>query len=173
MKGWDVCVPGGGTARYDATAYNHRSRNPYGLRRRAHIVELEVNGGRGGCPNNYFVATAAKILDGTPEVPLDPEAAILELRRRFDELVAGHADQLKLATEADQEPVARVGVLPTWLPATRELEVLFVYRTLAGARGVAMAARYTVDRAGRFLHEQVFLPVAVTASSNDKFSEVR
>jgi hypothetical protein len=158
MKGWDVCIPGA-KARYDATAYNHRSPNAYGLKRRAHIVELEVNGGRGGCPNDYFVASAAKILDGTTEIPMDPEKVILDLRKRFDELVAGYAAELQPKEQgADQT----VGVLPTWLPEQHELEVLFVYRKMSAKhpRGLAMAARYRVDRAGAFLNEQVFLPTA-------------
>jgi hypothetical protein len=42
------------------------SKNPFGLKRFAHIVELDVNGGRGAASNLHFVATRVKVLDGTP-----------------------------------------------------------------------------------------------------------
>jgi hypothetical protein len=179
VKNRPVCSLGGGEVKYDAAEYNQRSRNAYGLKRRAHIVELEVNSGKGGC-NVHFVATASKILDGTPEIPLDPEAVFVELRKRFDGVVAKYHDQLVFdATAVDAADVKNrkrsqyVGLLPTWIVTTRQLEVLFVYRDVAEgsiegptprrvAVGVAMAARYTVDREGRFLNEQIFMPSQFT-----------
>ncbi len=192
MKDYSVCKPSGGELRLDATAYSEKSRNAYGLSRRAHIVELEVNHGQGGC-GGTFVATASKILDGTPDIPMDPEAVILELRKRFDNVVATYSDKLVVDTSGDTnlknvKRTQTVGILPTWIATTRQLEVLFVYRDLAEGdtqasrgrvdpfllarpappqtrqvgHGVAMAARYTTDRTGRFLSEQIYLPSAFT-----------
>jgi hypothetical protein len=188
--GYEVCVSlkPTTTARFDAAYFQPGDRNTYGLHRRAHIVDLEINGGRGSCGGSDFVVTAAKILDGTPDVPFDAEHVLLDLRRMFDERVKEHEAGLHAAMVEDKRVLERekrersIGILPSWRTHERELSVLFVLRDLHEgwigmsrpaqelfahpmrrpperiARGAAMAVRYTVDHTGRVVGEELFLP---------------
>jgi hypothetical protein len=135
LPGVTVCIPGGATDKVDAALYKPGDKNAYKLSRRAHIVELVINGGKGSC-GEQFVVTGARILDRTHAIPMDPEKTLLELRRRFDKLVAKHKTDLRATIEKlplgvkNEKTTKDLGVLPSWLGPEEQLEVLFVYREL-------------------------------------------
>lgn len=130
MQAWEVCTPGGPT-KLDATSYAPGDKNRYGLVRRAYLVELDVNGGKGAC-GGQFVATGVKILDHTAELPLDPEGVLVDLRARFDAEVTKHKQELReilggpLGVKGETLE-KRIDVFPTWLTYEQQLDVLFVF----------------------------------------------
>lgn len=137
LKNWKVPLPGGKEATYDADLLFPGARNPFGLSRPAHLIDVEVNGGRGAAANLHFVATRVRVLDGTADYPIDATAALGEARRRWNEFVAAQATAIAAALEAASTaptgpmtagPTERAfeGVSPTWLPESRRLRVSYV-----------------------------------------------
>ncbi|MCO4744194.1 MAG: hypothetical protein KC912_05360 [Proteobacteria bacterium] len=140
----------GGGGVYDAAMLCSKTGQTYGLSRPVHVVQLQVNSGDGIAENRlHFVATEAKVLDGTRAVPLDPGKALIEMRKRFDRglakrdgEIAGRVDagralalrsgedfRQSQATEQASEPT--VQVLPSWDPATQQLRATFIWSHIA------------------------------------------
>jgi hypothetical protein len=133
-------------------AFSNDGSSPY-LHNPAHIVELEVNQGRGG-RGLHFVATDLRVLDGRDGVPADPTQQLVQVRRRFDALVKAkqaelervylrsskqakvHADEQEQliqmqyfkATVEHQDEGERVALAPTWQADTHAIAVIIVYR---------------------------------------------
>ena len=140
---------GGGRGTYDAAMFNHTTPNRWGLARRAHLVEVEVNGRRGARAGIHFVVTGARVLDGTPTYPPHIDEVLVALRQRFDAVFANERPELEgLYTAAVQNvgpryafgPPTRepVGVFPTWLSTARAIEVVFT----AGVSGEGVDRTY-------------------------------
>lgn len=132
LRDWQVPLPDGGVARYDAAMLGPRSGAGLCLRACAHLVTLAVNGGRGG-GGIHFVATAVKVIDG--EVPLAIPDVLEDLRVRFSDARRDEERELRrLYGEARRGLPPAVGlgervdgpihVEPTWLVAASALEVL-------------------------------------------------
>ncbi|PRQ06661.1 hypothetical protein [Enhygromyxa salina] len=152
---WQVETPGGVT-HFDAAMFEASTPNSWGLQHPAHIVEIEVNQGRGG-RGLHFVATDLRVLDGHERIPADPTAQLVQVRERFDLLVNDNRPALKRmyaessrranarADEHEQwvqaqffkatiehvEASERVALAPTWRVETHELAVIIVYRRAA------------------------------------------
>jgi hypothetical protein len=139
--------PGSGPAVRHSVA-----RNPvaavrgYGAVNQAHLVEVEVNGGRGATGSSFVVASL-RVIDGTSEVPWVLTDQLLRLRRRFDAAVRSHGRQLEAAlTKAKRARAAQPGgtILreletfelvifePTWDPSDRRLTVFFGHKRQGG-----------------------------------------
>ncbi len=145
LTGWGVPVPGQKYEQFDAAMFDSATENDWGLERKAHLVELEVNNGKGG-GGLHFVVTDARVLDGTDGFPLDTTAVLVNLRRRFDTELEARRDELsdrmaeskqraedKVVGERHPEkarPAAQVAIWPSWHREDRRLSVTFVY--LAG-----------------------------------------
>lgn len=64
--------------------------NPWKLSRSIHLVDVEVNGGRGDATKDQlFVITNVRVLDGSEVLPLDLEAATATLSARAAERLKG------------------------------------------------------------------------------------
>jgi len=114
---------------------------PPGVTALAQIVAIDGAAPAGS--QNSFRVGVVRVLSRTAAVPIDPEATLVALRRRFDEICADHADALdrelaevRAASKPDGEVIdtledetyTAVGISPSWYVADRELRVLFVYR---------------------------------------------
>lgn len=100
------------------------------------LVEVEVNGGLGGPPEDAFVATKMRQLDGTKEFPFKLEAVIEELKQKYAQQVKDQFRQLdsemeKAAGESIKDrkatgPRERADLMfITWMPDTQRLRVHF------------------------------------------------
>ncbi len=143
LTGWGVPLPSQQYEQYDAAMFDAATEDEWGLDRKAHLVELEVNNGKGG-RGLHFVVTDARVLDGSEDYPLDPVAVLVALRRRFDQEVDARRDELaKHLAEAKQraedavvgkrdpdkaKPTTQVAIWPSWHREDRRLSVTFVYR---------------------------------------------
>lgn len=56
--------------------------NPWGLIRRNHLVDLEINHGAGGSSSDWFIATEVRLLENTTVFPLELESTLASLRER-------------------------------------------------------------------------------------------
>jgi hypothetical protein len=167
LSDWGVPLPDGSTARYDAAMFGPETPDPWGLDRPAHLVELEVNdgrGGRGGPTGLHFVVTGARVIDGSDECPVPAEQLLVDLRRRFDETARRHEADLG-GWLADASPVRRVAVWPTWMRDDETIEALFVLDVAAApdgptpSSGYTMAAFYVADCRGNVERETVYAPL--------------
>lgn len=74
-----------GDRTYDVAMFRADTPNEWGLGRPAHLVELEVDGGRGGIADYvHFIATDARVLDGTEGYLPDVTETLIALRRLFE-----------------------------------------------------------------------------------------
>ncbi len=112
--------------------------NPWGLRRAAHLVEVEVHDGRGALEAGTFVATDVRVLDGTPEFPSAVDGLLIALRHRFDAEVERRTSEMtallefaEAELEPDLQPIGAsaeaTGLMPLWDPSERVIEVT-IYR---------------------------------------------
>lgn len=126
---WIVPLPDGTTVKYDAAMFRPDTANPWGLHACAHLVELDVNDGRGG-RDIHFVATRVRVLDNTTAYPWSLARVLLDLRARHD----AHAREYTAAlafTRPERGPwreQVTSGLIPTWTDPPGRLDVL-VWRT--------------------------------------------
>jgi hypothetical protein len=134
---------GGGRGAFDAAMFDCDTPNAWGLSRRAHVVEVDVNGRQGAPPGVHFVVTNARVLDGTSAFPPRADEVLLALRRRFDAVLADERPELDglyasaaRAAGGEYSFGARtndpIGVFPTWRRDAQAMEVVFT----AGSSGV-------------------------------------
>jgi hypothetical protein len=139
LDDWTVPLANGRTTTYDAAMFTPQTNNPWGLSKDAHIVTLEVNDGRGSNSGVHFVATDVTVLDGTPEVPMDPVAVMREASADFEQDVASSEAsidaELAAARESAAPPASATltesraqGLWPTWRTQSNQLELTFVHR---------------------------------------------
>jgi len=148
MRGWSVPTPGGGQSRHQGVAmFRPDTPNDLGLRRLAHLVEVEVNGGSGG-KGIHFVITGLRVLDGTRTHPLHPDDVLVALRKRFDATLAGYRARttailykaragLPKDWKIPRRAEAQIAVWPTWVEKDSVLEAVFVARAGEAAQGPA------------------------------------
>jgi hypothetical protein len=146
MKNWSVPTPGGGKARHQGVAmFRPDTPNDLGLRRLAHLVEVEVNNGSGGA-GIHFVITGLRVLDGTASYPMHPDDALLALRKRFDATLATYGVETDAILQKARSALAKdwtipkraeeqISVWPTWVEKESVLEVVFVARAGEAAQG--------------------------------------
>jgi hypothetical protein len=108
--------------------------NDRGLSEIGHLVELEVNGGAGS-REGHFVATAVRVLDGTPEIPMQTGQVLLALQARIDRLLARDGRAFERARrQGTVEQEERV-VTGTWDAAAHTLESVFRWELLVRREG--------------------------------------
>ncbi len=108
--------------------------NDQGLAEVGHLVELEVNGGAGS-REGHFVATAVRVLDGSPEIPMHTGQVLLALQARIDRILARDARAFESARRwgvVEQEERLVTG---TWDSQTQTLESVFRWELLARREG--------------------------------------
>lgn len=129
---------------YDVAMFRPDTPNRWGLGRPAHLVELEVDGGRGGIADYvHFIATDARVLDGTEGSLRDVTTTLVALRDLFDAQLAEdgfeadaseigavfHADvaalEARTADGTDAGTHTTIASHPTWDADTHRLVVLF------------------------------------------------
>ena len=134
---------------YDVAMFRPDTPNGWGLERPAHLVELEVDGGRGGIADYvHFIATDARVLDGTEGYPRDVTTTLVALRDLLDARLAEdgfeadvseagggeigavfRADvaalEARTADGTDAGTHTTIASHPTWDPDTHRLVVLF------------------------------------------------
>lgn len=146
LRGWS----GGGRGVFDAAMFSATTPNPWGLSRRAHIVEVDVNARQGAPAGPHFVVTGARVLDGTSAYPPLADEVLIALRQRFDAVLGDERPELEGlyssgvrsigAPYAFGPPTAEpVGVFPTWRRDAGAIEVVFT----SGARGEGRGATTT------------------------------
>lgn len=209
MRAWSVPTPQGAFATAGVAMFGRDTANAWGLRGRAHLVDVEVNSGRGGQrAQPHFVITSARVLD-TTRLAVSPEDALVALRLRFDRMVATLGGDVararaEIRSRAGAVP-EQVGVAPTWYDGPRTLVVTMTLtanaqqptgpartetvacpecpctpqgcapcvpctptvRTVVpiATTSIQVAARYTVDRAGRLTEETLFSPSVQRAAT--------
>jgi hypothetical protein len=125
LRQWTVPLPDATTTRYDAAMFRADTANPWGLHACAHLVELDVNDGRGG-RGLHFVATRVRVLDDTTAYPWSLARVLLDLRARHNQHAREHADAL-VFTRPERGPWREQitsGLVPTWTDAPDRLGVL-------------------------------------------------
>jgi hypothetical protein len=129
LHGWQVPTPTG-PMHINSAMFLQDTPNTWGMNRRAHLVEIDVNHGRGGVGGHvHFVGTSVRVLDGSASHPMRVEDVLLQLTARFQQ-------------ERGQRST---GIWPTWIESEGVLEVLFY----AGS----VASMYRVARDGRVISE--------------------
>ncbi len=126
---WIVPLPDGTTVKYDAAMFRPDTANPWGLHACAHLVELDVNDGRGG-RGLHFVATRVRVLDNTTAYPWSLARVLLDLRARHDAHAREYADAFAF-TRPERGPWREQitsSLVPTWTDPPGRLDVL-VWRT--------------------------------------------
>src|SRR5262249_48636681 len=107
------------------------------------LVEVEVNDGLGGPPEEAFTATKMKRLDGTKEYPLEVAEVVKELRKKYQTYLQEEAKGIEVSmAEAQKKALGeRKPTGPrdtkelfylTWMPETQRLRVLFRTRITDG-----------------------------------------
>lgn len=146
MRGWSVPTPSGQPARHQGVAmFRPDTPNDYGLGKKAHLVDVEVNGGRGG-KGIHFVITKLRVLDGSKAYPLQPDGILVGLRNRFDATLASNRGRTKAILAKARasnpkdwklagRPDPQIAVWPTWIEKESVLEVVFIARASEAAQG--------------------------------------
>ncbi|MFO0696889.1 MAG: hypothetical protein U0230_25175 [Polyangiales bacterium] len=140
LRNWQRPLADGTIGHFDAASFGPTTPNRWGLSRPAHVVEVEVNGGRGGGTDLHFVATEVRVLDRTRELPLDPVAALDEAADCFSELVEASQNELSaklerassgLSVDASWEPEREQrleAIAPSFDPDSRRLRIVHALR---------------------------------------------
>ncbi|RLB56183.1 MAG: hypothetical protein DRJ42_04150 [Deltaproteobacteria bacterium] len=113
--------------------------NPWGLHRRAHLVEVEAELPTQSNSGLHFVVRDARILDGTQAYPLVVEDAVTQLHARFrDQVEAVSAEverilgqgraRVPAGYEARIPDGPQLQTYPSWLDDERALEVTIIAR---------------------------------------------
>jgi len=140
LRQWVVPLPDGTTTQVDAAMFRADTANPWGLHACAHLVELDVNAGRGG-RGLHFIATGVRVLDGTTAFPWQLSEVIGELRARFLARADEHRADRKFTSRPESAsrpsgPETRrpepgpwteqrtPGMHLTWIPERDQLDVL-------------------------------------------------
>jgi hypothetical protein len=141
LKQWRVPLPDKTSWVVDAAMQRPGAGAPWGFSAPAHLVEVEVNGGQGAASNLHFVATKARILDGTSEYPIVSSRALDDARLRFDAWRDACGAAIDEAfSEAARSPsgppvgpekeTAYEAIAPTWDAGAAELRVPFFRRVV-------------------------------------------
>ncbi len=112
----------------------------------AHLVRLQVNGGRGSSGGVHFIATRVEVLDGTRPFPLDVSRALHDTLEPLESTTSPQGKRWRgllraaIADAAKQDPgfgalaavkpveVVRAGFRVTWLADRRVLRIVFYSR---------------------------------------------
>jgi len=92
MKDWQV--PSTKNYRLDVAQYSPTTPNPWGLVSDAHLVSVEVNGGRGAWADIHFVPSTTSILD-KDEKAIQPAQRLHEFLGPYSPNVGGQLDQVR------------------------------------------------------------------------------
>ena len=135
LREWSVPTPAGSAA-FDAAQFLPETPNPWGLSRSAHLVEVELNGGRGG-QGIHSVITDAQLLDGSVEYPIVVEESLLLARARFERWLALQEQARERLVREQRSALPegfavkrsreRTMLWPSWYDERGELEVLMAY----------------------------------------------
>lgn len=142
VKGFQRRLTDGSRLLIDGAQLPPGVANPWKLSRPLHLVDLEVNGGRGDATKDQlFVITNARVLDGSEVLPIDLGAAMTALSARaadrFKALEGAAARtqknveaELPVGTQRDtrEEWPAATGSRLTWDDAKREISLVHVQR---------------------------------------------
>jgi hypothetical protein len=135
---------------------------PLGLTGPFHLVAVEVNGGAGSPPEEGFVATSLKRLDGTKEYPFKTAELLRDLTERVQKFLGGQQVAIARAMAEAQGAVAKgrkptgpeettLEVTVTWLPQEERLRIEFRHRVTNGFYVVGQGVegpKPTITRAG-------------------------
>jgi hypothetical protein len=151
LEQWSVPLADGGAATYDAAMFGPSTPNRFGLFGDVHLVEVEVNGGRGAAAGLHFVATDVRVLDGASAGGLVPAQALTLARQRFEQLVVdrradveARLDEAKRAARpavGAETTVVNEGMFPTWDHEDQTLEVLFLRQVRRQSQRTEMRQR--------------------------------
>jgi hypothetical protein len=137
LHDWQVAVPGG-VERFDAAMYRPATADPWGLDDEAHLVAVEVNGGRGAPSWPHFVITGLQPLDGTVDASDALDDARARWQRHLADSTAALAAELQRAARqpvgpplpgAESERIDEA-FFPAWDAQARVLRVLHVRRVV-------------------------------------------
>lgn len=146
-----VEIPGENRTRVAADRDSIPAARKMGFTGNAHIVDVEVNDGKGG-RGTHFIITSLRVIDGSDEVKWTLEDQLLRLRKRFDDARHTHRASLnkQLAAARRTREANPGGTIlrelrpdellggesliyhPVWHPDTRQLEVYFAYKKMGG-----------------------------------------
>ncbi len=108
------------------------------------LVEVEVNDGLGAPPDEGFVATKMKVLDGTKDYPLKVAEALDQVRQRYrtyqkeqEKTIDGAMKEAQAKALKDAKPTGpretQEMLYMTWLPEAQRLRVHFRTKITDGA----------------------------------------
>jgi hypothetical protein len=118
-------------------------RNRWKADGRLHLVQVEVNGGKGSRPNEAFVASSMRILDGTAGFELIPSAAFAEVEQRYkkylvsqDATVRGVMAKARAKLDPAAKSTGPKEVITTsrvqWLPESQSMRVEYRHQVSDG-----------------------------------------
>jgi hypothetical protein len=141
--------------RFSGKQFGPGMANPWGLDRAVELVRIEVNGGKGGAQDGIkLVATRLESVEGLPGYPKQIASLFDGARALFDRFVAEQAETtrgalqdaartprgwieepvpdddrwLRFAVPGPERELAYEAIVPTWLPETRTLQIVFLRR---------------------------------------------
>lgn len=129
IRGMRRITPDGGMLQLDVARFSPRVADPWGLSKKAHLVDLELNAGFRGQTGEAMVATNARVLDGTEVFPLDLEVLMTTLTRRAAGLVGLRRGALH---EAMTRELAPLWVHPEATPVAKPLQTRSLIRWTDG-----------------------------------------
>ncbi len=107
------------------------------------LVEVEVNGGRGSAPEEGFVATSIRRLDGTPDFPFSIPELISLMKKELSSHAESQASNIQKEFNEVRDKVANgrqsslpnesdVDIFVTWLADERRLRVELISKVMNG-----------------------------------------
>jgi hypothetical protein len=116
---------------------------PHGIMTKYTLVEVEVNNGAGSPPEDSFVATKFRVLEGTKEFPLKVSQVLDQLKQNYTQYVKQQEQNIEAemvksqqAALKDQKPTgprAKTDLIYlTWMTADNTLEVRFLSKLADG-----------------------------------------
>jgi len=140
--------------RFSGKQFGPGMANPWGLDRDVELVRIEVNGGKGGAENGIkLVATRLESVEGREGYPARVASLFDGARATFDRFKTEQGTAVSAALQVaartphgyveqpreedrrfgpsepgPEQEVAYEAIVPTWLPAERHLQVIFLRR---------------------------------------------
>ena len=157
MPSWHALHESGATQVLPVAMFLYDTENPWGLHRRAHLVEVDALGPTSPANALHFVIKTLRVLDGTPTYPPWISDVLQHLRARFDSALSGQDGEIEALLAAHRREIPddwdqhdsdgpQIVAFPTWIDAENVLAVTFFARYRETAEGPEQVRRTECPR---------------------------